>query len=71
MHCYFFIEHVLNKEFGKVEGVVRAKRKPYVPVVLSRAEIETILQHLPDLRMIWWHTCILKPIPEGSRICPP
>jgi integron integrase len=43
----FFYRHVLNKEFGKVEGVVRAKRKPYVPVVLSRQEIETILRHLP------------------------
>jgi site-specific recombinase XerD len=43
----FVYRHVLNKEFGKVEGVVRAKRKPYVPVVLSREEIETILQHLP------------------------
>jgi integron integrase len=43
----FFDRHVLNKEFGKVEGVVRAKRKPYVPVVLSRGEIGTILQHLP------------------------
>ena len=29
----FFYRHVLNKEFGKVEGVVRAKRKPYIPVV--------------------------------------
>jgi Phage integrase, N-terminal SAM-like domain len=29
----FFYRHVLHKEFGKVEGVVRAKRKPYVPVV--------------------------------------
>jgi Phage integrase, N-terminal SAM-like domain/Phage integrase family len=43
----FFYRHVLNKEFGKVEGVVRAKRKPYVPVVLSREEIKTILQYLP------------------------
>ncbi len=43
----FFYRHVLNKEFGKVEGVVRAKRKPYVPVVLSREEIQAILQHLP------------------------
>jgi len=43
----FFYRHVLNKEFGKVEGVVRAKRKPYVPVVLSCEESETILQHLP------------------------
>jgi hypothetical protein len=31
---------VLEKEFGKVEGVVRAKRKPYIPVVLSRAEVD-------------------------------
>lgn len=29
----FFYRHVLNKEFGKVEGVVRAKCKPCVPVV--------------------------------------
>ena len=42
----FFFRHVLNKEFGEIDGVVRAKRKPYIPVVLSRAEIEAILQHL-------------------------
>lgn len=42
----FFFRHVLNKEFGEVDGVVRAKRKPYIPVVLSRAEIEAILQQL-------------------------
>lgn len=34
----FFYRHVLQREFGKLEGVVRAKRKPYVPVVLSRRE---------------------------------
>jgi len=45
MGCYFF-RHVLHKEFGKVEGVVQAKCKPYIPVVLFREEIETILQHL-------------------------
>jgi integrase len=42
--CY---RHVLNQEFGTVEGVVRAKRTPDVPGVLSRAEIATILQYLP------------------------
>jgi integron integrase len=42
----FLYRHVLNREFGKLEGVVRAKRKPYVPVVLSREEIKAILQHL-------------------------
>jgi integron integrase len=42
----FFYRHVLRKEFGKIDGVVRAKRKPYIPVVLSREEVETILKHL-------------------------
>jgi integron integrase len=42
----FFFRNVLHKEFGKVEGVVRAKRKPYIPVVLSREEIGEILAHL-------------------------
>jgi len=42
----FFYRHVLKKEFGKIDGVVRAKRKPYIPVVLSREEIDAILKHL-------------------------
>ena len=42
----FFYRHVLHKEFGKIEGVVRAKRKPYIPVVLSRQEIDAALKQL-------------------------
>ena len=42
----FFFRHVLNREFGKVDGVVRAKRKPYIPVVLSREEIDNIISRL-------------------------
>jgi integron integrase len=42
----FFYRHVLKKEFGKVDGIVRAKRKPYIPVVLSREEIDSIINHL-------------------------
>lgn len=42
----FFFRHVLKREFGKVDGVVRAKRKPYIPTVLSRAEIDSVLSHL-------------------------
>ncbi|MCD6293882.1 MAG: integron integrase [Deltaproteobacteria bacterium] len=42
----FLFRHVFGKEFGKVDGVVRAKRKPYIPVVLSREEIDVILKHL-------------------------
>jgi integron integrase len=42
----FFFRHVLRKEFGKIDGVVRAKRKPYIPVVLSRQEIDAITSRL-------------------------
>lgn len=41
----FLFRHVLDKEFGKVEGVVRAKRKPYIPVVLSREEIDRVVMN--------------------------
>ncbi|MEW6219525.1 MAG: integron integrase [Thermodesulfobacteriota bacterium] len=44
----FFFRHVLHQEFGKVEGVVRAKRRPYIPVVLSREEIQAVLAYLED-----------------------
>jgi integron integrase len=39
----FLFRHVLGREFGKVEGVVRAKRKPYIPVVLSRQEVDRLI----------------------------
>ncbi len=42
----FFFRHVLGREFGKVEGVARAKRRPYIPVVLSREEVDSIILHL-------------------------
>ena len=42
----FFYRHALGKEFGKVEGVVRAKRRPYIPVVLSRGEVDAVTAEL-------------------------
>ncbi|NOY81699.1 MAG: integron integrase [Kiritimatiellaeota bacterium] len=42
----FFFRHALGREFGKVDGVVRAKRKKYIPVVLSREEIDRIIGFL-------------------------
>jgi integrase len=39
----FVFRHVLDKEFGKVDGIVRAKRKPYIPVVLSREEVDRLI----------------------------
>jgi integron integrase len=44
----FLFRHVLEKEFGKVEGVVRAKRKPYIPVVLSREEVDRVIAKLDE-----------------------
>ncbi|MBN2246337.1 MAG: integron integrase [Candidatus Aminicenantes bacterium] len=42
----FLFRHILKKDFGRIEGVVRAKRKPYIPVVLSREEIEQIIKSI-------------------------
>ncbi len=44
----FLFKQVLKKEFGEIKGVTRAKRKPYIPVVLSRDEIDLIFDHLYD-----------------------
>jgi len=43
----FLFRNILKKDFGKMDGVVRAKRKPYIPVVLSREEIDHIIKKLP------------------------
>ena len=55
----FFFRHVLNREFGTIDGVVRAKRRPYIPVVLTRPEVDTIVQNLwppYDLAVVLsWH----------------
>lgn len=42
----FFFRHVLKKGFGKIEGVVRVKKKSNIPVVLSREEIDCIFQNM-------------------------
>lgn len=42
----FLFKNILDKEFGKVEGVVRAKRRAYIPVVLSRGEVGQVIRHL-------------------------
>jgi integron integrase len=42
----FFFRHVLHRDFGEIDGVIRAKRHRYIPVVLSRAEVEAVLAHL-------------------------
>ena len=42
----FLYRHALQKDFGRHTDIPRAKKSLYIPVVLSRAEIDAILQHL-------------------------
>ncbi|MDY6854525.1 MAG: integron integrase [Thermodesulfobacteriota bacterium] len=59
----FFYRHVLHKDFGKIDGIVRAKRKRYIPVVLSREEIDAILRYLAppyDLAVKFLYGCGLR-----------
>jgi len=42
----FFFRNVLKKDFGEIRDVVRAKHKPYIPVVLSREEVDRVISHL-------------------------
>jgi len=42
----FLFRHVLKKDFGDQRDVPRAKKSKYIPVVLSRQEVDAILRHL-------------------------
>jgi len=42
----FFYRHVLKNEFGEIKDLPRAKRKPYIPTVLSREEVDAIITRL-------------------------
>jgi integron integrase len=42
----FFYRHILKRDFGEHKDNVRAKRKPYIPVVLSREEVDLMLKNL-------------------------
>jgi integron integrase len=42
----FLFRHGLKREFGSLQGVPRAKKSLYIPVVLSREEVDSILSHL-------------------------
>ena len=42
----FLFRHVLKKDFGDHKDIVRAKRTKYIPVVLSREEIDAVIKYL-------------------------
>jgi integron integrase len=39
----FLFRHVFKQEFDAAEGIVRARRKRYIPVVLSAEEVEAVV----------------------------
>lgn len=42
----FLFRHILKKDFGDQKDVPRAKRSSYIPVVLTRQEVDSVLRHL-------------------------
>ena len=42
----FLFRHILKKDFGDHKDVPRAKRSSYIPVVLTRNEVDAVLRHL-------------------------
>ena len=42
----FLYRHILKKDFGDHKDIPRAKESRYIPVVLSRREIDAVIRHL-------------------------
>ncbi len=42
----FLYKHVIGKEFGELEGLIRAKRRRNLPVVLTRDEVYAVLDQM-------------------------
>ena len=42
----FLYRHILKKDFGDHKDIPRAKKSKYIPVVLSKREIDAVLKHL-------------------------
>ena len=59
----FVFRHIWKREFEGFEGVVRAKRSNYIPVVLSREEVQAViskLKHPHDLMVKLMYGCGLR-----------
>lgn len=59
----FLFRHILKKDFGDHKDVPRAKRSSYIPVVLTRNEVDAVLRSLPqphDLVMKLLYGCGLR-----------
>lgn len=49
----FLYRHVLGQPIGYVAGVVRAKDRRRLPVVLSEAEVRAVLARLRGVSLLW------------------
>ena len=59
----FLYRHILKKDFGDHKDIPRAKKSKYIPVVLSRREIDAVLKHLSypyDLAVKLLYGCGLR-----------
>ena len=59
----FLFRHILKKDFGDHTDIPRAKKSSYIPVVLSRKEIDAVVQHLEypyDLAVKLLYGCGLR-----------
>ncbi|MEA1884724.1 MAG: integron integrase [Thermotogota bacterium] len=66
----FFYRHVLKKDFGNFSNIPRAKRTKYTPTVLSRKEIDSIIDNLEypyDLIVKLLYGCGLR-LTEGVNL---
>jgi integrase len=43
----FLYRHILKQDFGDHKDIPRAKRSTYIPIVLSRREIDAVLLYMP------------------------
>ncbi len=48
----FLDRHVLDKDVGHFDGLVRAKRPKRLPVVLTKAEVRTVLAELEGIHKL-------------------
>ncbi|OGW25015.1 MAG: integron integrase [Nitrospirae bacterium GWB2_47_37] len=59
----FLYRHILKKDFGEHKDIPRAKKSSYIPVVLSKREIDAVLKHLSypyDLAVKLLYGCGLR-----------
>ena len=48
----FLYRHVLDREAGKLDGVLRARQNTHLPVVMTREEVKAVLVHLAGDRWL-------------------